>query len=49
MIYSDPYTKLQPEGEAMLERLDQCHGDNVEYWWVRFEGEDQAVYRRIVP
>lgn len=48
-IYRDPYTKQEPEGEAILKRLDQYHGDEVEYWWVRFDGDDQDVYRRIVP
>lgn len=47
-IYSDPFTKQQPEGEAVLIKLGQYLGGQIEYWWVRFSDEEEEVYRRMV-
>lgn len=48
MIYSDPITRLKPEGEARLLKMSiPDQGDGLEYWEVRFEGESKTYYRWI--
>jgi hypothetical protein len=46
-IYEDPYTRVKPEGEAVLRELYRESG-NETYWRVEFISEPGAYYERTV-
>lgn len=48
MVYQDPITQQNPEGEAVLlqKEIDDL-ADGLEYWQVSFEG-DEGVYARVI-
>lgn len=45
-IYEDPITEKIPEGKAVLLRPVNSDED-LEWWEVRFKGEDDTYYRFI--
>jgi len=47
-IYKDPITQQEPEGKAVLLHREKVWTDGLEQWSVCFEGEDGAVYSRII-
>ena len=47
-IYHDPITEDNPEGEAYLLKLIRLEPDGLERWKVCFEGDDGAVYDRLI-
>jgi len=49
-VYHDPYTRLKPEGEAVLISRACRNADGSEDWLVLFfDDEEGAVHRTIVP
>jgi len=49
-VYSDPITKREPEGEAILDLKEQvADNENLQYWSVKFKGEDGYFLRWIDP
>lgn len=49
MIYEDPFTEEKPEGEVVLVEKLIDHGEEQEYWEVRFVGPDwQDTYKRWI-
>ena len=50
IVYQDPLTRTQPEGEAELISLFRRESlePPVELWSVRFEGESENRFRSIL-